>query len=42
MGKGETYEEFVDKFKSHLTSDACYTPENDYETVNAWALNESA
>ncbi|WP_052296998.1 hypothetical protein [Acidaminococcus intestini] len=40
MGKGETYEEFVDKFKSKLTTDDCYTPENVYETVKAWAIKE--
>ena len=28
MGKGETYEEFVDKFKPKLTTDDSYTPEN--------------
>ena len=40
MGKGETYEEFVDKFKPKLTTDDCYTPENVYETVKAWAIKE--
>lgn len=40
MAQGETYEEFVDKFKSKLTTDDCYTPENVYETVKAWAIKE--
>ncbi|WP_317302676.1 hypothetical protein [Acidaminococcus timonensis] len=40
MAKGETYEEFVDKFKPKLTTDDCYTPENVYETVKAWAIKE--
>lgn len=40
MAQGETYEEFVDKFKPKLTTDDCYTPENVYETVKAWAIKE--
>lgn len=27
MAKGETYEQFVDKFKQKKTTDDCYTPE---------------
>ena len=40
MAQGETYEEFVGKFKPKLTTDDCYTPENVYETVKAWAIKE--
>ena len=28
MARNENYEEFVDKFKTKLTTDDCYTPEN--------------
>lgn len=30
MAKGETYTEFVDKFKPKLTTDDCYTPTEIY------------
>lgn len=33
MAKGETYTEFVDKFKQKLTTDDCYTPPEIYEVV---------
>lgn len=33
MAIGETYEEFVDKFKPKHTTDDCFTPENVYEAV---------
>lgn len=32
--KGETYEEFVEKFKPKKTTDDCYTPPEIYETVS--------
>ena len=40
MSRGETYEEFVDKFKPKLTTDDCYTPPNIYEAVANWVVNE--
>lgn len=33
MAYGETYEEFVDKFKPKLTTDDCMTPQNVYDIV---------
>ena len=40
MAKGETYEEFVAKFKKNApkTTDDCYTPQPVYEVVKAYAL----
>lgn len=38
--KGETYEEFVEKFKSKKTTDDRYTPPTIYEIVKQWACNE--
>ena len=38
--KGETYEEFVDKFKPKKTTNDCYTPPEIYETVRDWACKE--
>lgn len=40
MAKGETYEEFVDKFKPKLTTDDCYTPAAVYDAVAGWVENE--
>lgn len=40
MAKGETYEEFVEKFKPKKTTDDCYTPPAVYEAVKEWACNE--
>lgn len=40
MAKGETYEEFIEKFKPKLTTDDCYTPENIYEAVAGWVAEE--
>ena len=40
MARGETYEEFVDKFKPKKTTDDCYTPEPVYEAVKGWACRE--
>lgn len=37
MAKGETYEEFVEKFKPKCTTDDCYTPPEIYEVVLNWA-----
>lgn len=34
--KGETYEQFVEKFKPKRTTDDCYTPPQVYETVLKW------
>ena len=33
MARGETYEEFVDKFRPKKTTDDCYTPSEVYEAV---------
>lgn len=38
--KGETYEEFVEKFKQKKTTDDCYTPPTIYEIVKEWACRE--
>lgn len=38
--KGETYEEFVDKFKPKKTTDDCYTPETVYDAVADWVAEE--
>ena len=40
MARGETYEQFVDKFKPKKTTDDCYTPEPVYEAVRDWACRE--
>lgn len=34
------YAEFVEKFKPKKTTDDCYTPENVFEAVAAWACAE--
>lgn len=34
MAKGETYEEFVDKFKNKKTTDDCYTPPDIYKIIS--------
>jgi hypothetical protein len=34
----EEYEAFTDKFKTKLTTDDCYTPENIYTAVRDWAV----
>lgn len=36
MAKGETYEEFIEKFKPKKTTDDCYTPPEVYDEVKAW------
>lgn len=38
MAHGETYEEFVEKFKPKKTTDDCYTPPAVYEAVKDWAI----
>lgn len=38
--KGETYEEFVEKFKPKKTTDDCYTPPVVYNAVAEWVANE--
>lgn len=38
--KGETYEQFVEKFKPKKTTDDCYTPPEIYETIRDWACKE--
>jgi len=40
MARGETYEEFVEKFKTKKTTDDCYTPPEIYEAVADWAAAE--
>ena len=40
MANGETYEQFVDKFKPKKTTDDCYTPPEIFEAVLEWASNE--
>lgn len=36
----DEYEEFVGKFKPKKTTDDCYTPENVYEAVKGWVVQE--
>lgn len=38
--KGETYEDFVGKFKPKKTTDDCYTPPLIYDAVMRWACDE--
>ena len=42
MAKGETYEEFVAKFKKNApkTTDDCYTPQPVYEVVKEYAQKQ--
>lgn len=40
MAKGETYDEFVDKFKPKKTTDDCMTPPEFYEVIKNWACKE--
>ena len=40
MAKGESYEDFVNKFKIKKTTDDCYTPPHIYEKVKEWAVKE--
>jgi len=36
VGRGESYEEFVNKFKPKKTTDDCYTPAGVYDAVADW------
>ena len=38
--RGESYEEFVEKFKPKKTTDDCYTPPLVYEAVKDWACQK--
>ena len=38
MAKGETYEQFTEKFILKRTTDDCYTPEAVYEALKDWAV----
>ena len=40
MAHGESYEEFVEKFKPKKTTDDCYTPPRVYEAVKDWVVKE--
>lgn len=40
MAFGETYEEFVEKFKPKKTTDDCYTPEPVYDCVADWVAEK--
>ena len=40
MAYGETYEEFVEKFKPKKTTDDCYTPPEIYEVVKDFCVKE--
>lgn len=40
MAKGESYEEFVEKFKPKRTTDDCYTPEGIYDVVRDYAIEK--
>ena len=40
MAAGETYEEFVKKFKPKKTTDDCYTPPGVYAVIKDWACKE--
>lgn len=40
MAIGETYEEFVDKFKPKRTTDDCYTPEAVYDVIRDYVIEK--
>ena len=40
MAKGETYDQFVEKFIPKKTTDDCYTPDLVYNAVKDWAVKE--
>lgn len=40
MAHGETYEEFVNKFKPKKTTDDCYTPPEIYSAIKDWAVEK--
>lgn len=39
-GESAEYQEFLEKFEQKKTTDDCYTPDNVYEAVKAWACKE--
>ena len=39
MAKGETYEQFTEKFIPKRTTDDCYTPPQVYEALLQWAVS---
>ena len=39
MGRRETYEEFVEKFKPKKTTDDCITPPLVYDTIRDWVCS---
>lgn len=40
MARGETYEQFVEKFKPKKTTDDCHTPQEVYDVVADWVTEE--
>lgn len=40
MAKGESYEEFVEKFKPKKTTDDCYTPEAVYDVIRDYVIEK--
>ena len=40
MALGETYEEFVEKFKTKKTTDDCYTPEGIYDVIRDYVVEK--
>lgn len=40
MAIGETYEEFVEKFKPKKTTDDCYTPEAVYDVIRDYVVEK--
>ena len=40
MAQGETYEEFIQKFKAKKTTDECYTPKVIYEVIKDFVVSE--
>lgn len=40
MAFKETYEQFIEKFKPNRTTDDCFTPDEVYEAVLQWAVEE--
>lgn len=40
MARGETYEQFIQKFKLKHTTDDCFTPPKIYEAVKDWAVKQ--
>lgn len=40
MATGETYEEFIEKFKTKKTTDDCYTPEAVYDVIRDYVVEK--